>query len=608
MKRTARRGGWTAGFALVWVVTLGPTPQMATAPSAPAAGAVARPVGTAVALSAVAFPAGARTTAIGSAPGSASRRVQAADPRQPAGGVQAADTQKASGAKAAAGTQKAVHTPAAADSQRAARSQAATDTQPAVGSAQATGNQQGASAAERVRHARENVQTAWWERLVSLLGMVVLLFMAWLMSTDRKRVPWRVIFWGMGLQFAFALFILRTPVGAEIFKVANDVIVALLGFTVDGAKFLFGNLVYNNVPVGLGQPGANTTVTATAHTVAAAGASFAFSTLPTIIFFSSLMTLLYHMGVMQKAVRGMAWVMMRTMKTSGAETLSTAGNIFMGQTEAPLLIKPFIADMTNSELHAVMTGGFATVAGGVMAAYVGMLVGYFPDIAGHLMAASVISAPAALVASKLMFPESEEPVTRDTMHINVPSTHANVIDAAAGGAADGLHLALNVGAMLLAFIALIALINAVIGLAGTWTGLTGLLQHMGWLKAGHKLTMQVIFGWVLSPLAWLMGVPWKDATTVGSLIGIKTAVNEFVAYLQLASDLQAGMHLSPRSIIIATYALCGFANFSSIAIQIGGIGGIAPARRSDLARLGLRAMIAGTIASFLTATIAGMVI
>jgi concentrative nucleoside transporter, CNT family len=306
-------------------------------------------------------------------------------------------------------------------------------------------------------------------------------------------------------------------------------------------------------------------------------------------------------------VRGVAWVMMRTMRTSGAETLSAAGNIFVGQTEAPLMIKPFIERMTMSELMAVMTAGFATVAGGVMAAYVGMLVAYFPDIAGHLMAASVMSAPAALVVAKLMYPEREEPVTRSSLKVDVPSTHANVIDAAARGAGDGMTLAFNVGAMLLAFIALIAMLNAILGQVTGWLGLDALLQGWGALAAGQSVTLEIVLGWILAPLAWVMGVPWGDAVAVGSLLGIKTVANEFVAYLRLA-DLLAAEVLSPRSIVIATYALAGFANFSSIAIQIGGIGGIAPSRRSDLSRVGLRAMVGGSLAAFLTATIAGILI
>ncbi|MGH7483748.1 MAG: NupC/NupG family nucleoside CNT transporter [Longimicrobiales bacterium] len=445
-------------------------------------------------------------------------------------------------------------------------------------------------------------------RLVSLLGMVVLLLLSWAMSIDRRVVPWRVVAWGLALQFIFALFILRTPVGAAIFATANDVIVALLGFTVEGARFLFGNLVWNNVPVGPGEALTNAPISPDPGRAVATGAYFAFNVLPTIIFFSSLMTLLYHLGVMQAIVRGMAWVMVRTMRTSGAETLSAAGNIFLGQTEAPLLIKPFVGRLTMSELHVVMTGGFATVAGGVLAAYVGMLVGVFPDIAGHLLAASVISAPATLVVSKLMYPEREEPVTGGELSVDVPSPDANAIDAAARGAGEGLTLALNVAAMLLAFIALIALLNALLGWFAGLVGITAMLREVGALAAGEPLTIQTLLGWLLAPLAWIMGVPWRDAVEVGSLIGIKTAINEFVAFLELSAELTSGVGLAPRSVIIATYALCGFANFSSIAIQIGGIGGIAPERRSDLARIGLRAMIGGSIASFLTATVAGMIV
>jgi CNT family concentrative nucleoside transporter len=441
----------------------------------------------------------------------------------------------------------------------------------------------------------EGLGTSLLGRLRSILGLLVLGLLAWAFSVDRRNVPWRVILWGVGLQLLFALFILKTPLGAQIFDSMNTVIVALLGFTVEGARFIFGDLVYNNVPVGMGEVGSNAPIQEIPGQVARTGASFAFNVLPTIIFFSTLMTVLYHVGVMQLIVRGVAWVMQKTMKTSGAETLSAAGNIFVGQTEAPLLIKPFVEKMTMSELNAVMTGGFATVAGGVLAAFVGMLVAYFPDIAGHLMAASVMSAPAALVMAKLMYPEDGEPVTKTGMKLELEKPDVNVIDAAARGASEGLGLALNVGSMLLAFIALIALLNALIGLLGGAVGLDG-------------LSLELILGWVLAPLAWLMGVPWVDAVTIGSLMGMKTVLNEFVAYLQLSAMLQEGATLQPRSIIIAIYALSGFANFSSIAIQLGGIGPIAPTRRHDLSRLGLRAMIAGSLAAFMTATIAGMIL
>lgn len=438
-----------------------------------------------------------------------------------------------------------------------------------------------------------SLETEPLARLRSLVGMIVLVGIAWGLSTDRAKIQWRVVGWGLGLQLAFALFILKTRVGEQVFDAAGAIVVHLLGYTHDGARFVFGNLVEDTVPVGVvGQGGFE----ALAGEVARTGASFAFSVLPTIIFFSALMTILYHLGLMQRAVRGVAWVMQRTLRTSGAETLSAAGNIFVGQTEAPLLVKPFIEGMTTSELMAVMTAGFATVAGGVLAAYVGMMVAFFPDIAGHLIAASVMSAPAALVVAKLMVPETEHPATSGNLEISVDSPDVNVIDAAARGASEGLQLALNVGAMLLAFVALIHMCNGALGWVGGLVGLEG-------------LTFELVLGVALAPLAWVMGVPWADAATVGSLLGVKTVLNEFVAYLQLAGALSGeGSGLQPRSVIITTYALSGFANFGSIAIQIGGIGGIAPSRRHDLSRLGLRAMVGGSIAAFMTATIAGMIV
>jgi CNT family concentrative nucleoside transporter len=454
---------------------------------------------------------------------------------------------------------------------------------------------QASDAGARAAQAREDLETPLFERLISILGIGVMIALAWTMSVDRSAFPWRIVLWGTGLQLVFALIILRTTPGEQFFALVNDAFIQLLDYTKAGARFIFGNLIDNNLPIGMpiGEPVA----TAPLQPVdppryAAAGSYFAFTVLPTIIFFSSFMTLLYYLGFMQWVVKGMAWVMQKTMQTSGAETLSASGNIFLGQTEAPLMIKPFVQKMTMSELHCVMTGGFATVAGGVMAAYVGMLVAYFPDIAGHLLAASVMSAPAAILISKVMYPEDSEPETKGTLKADVPSPDVNAIDAAARGAGEGLTLALNVGAMLLAFIALVALLNGIIGWAG------GLV---GW----ENVSLELILGWAMAPLAWVMGVPWHDSVEIGSLLGIKTVINEFVAYLQLATSLQEGAPLDPRSVVIATYALCGFANFSSIAIQIGGIGGIAPARRSDLSRIGLRAMVAGTLASFMTATIAG---
>jgi CNT family concentrative nucleoside transporter len=452
------------------------------------------------------------------------------------------------------------------------------------------------TAAQRLAAAREGLQTPWPERLMGLVGMAAMLGIAWGLSVDRKRINWRLVGMGVALQVVFGFIVLKTGAGRALFDAANVAFTKLLGFTVDGARFVFGNLVSNNVPVGLptgtplesaplGQPTA----------WAATGSYFAFTVLPTIIFFSSLTSVLYYLGIMQWIVRGIAWVMVRTMGTSGAETLSAAGNIFVGQTEAPLLVKPFIGSMTISELNTVMVGGFATIAGGVMAAYVGMLSPYFPNIAGHLLTASVMNAPAGLAISKLLVPEVGEPATRGKLKLEVPRLEANVIEAAAGGAAQGLQLALNVGAMLLAFIALIALLNAGLGLVG---GLMG----------RPDLSLQLLLGWVLAPLAWLMGVPWTDAGTVGSLIGVKAAVNEFVAYLQLAGLLQSGAPLSPRATVMATYALLGFANFSSIAIQIGGIGGLAPERRGEFARLGMRAMIGGNLAALMSASLAGMLL
>lgn len=450
-----------------------------------------------------------------------------------------------------------------------------------------------ATATQRARLAREEARGGTLgQRATSLLGLFVFVLLAWTMSVDRRAVNWRTVAWGLGLQFGFGALILLTAGGRTFFEGANDVFVALIGYTNEGARFLFGNLIAPNVPVGAaGGPFAPLVGPAAwANT----GALFAFSVLPTIIFFSSLMTLLYHFGVMQLFVKAFAWVMVRTMGISGAESLSASGNVFLGQTEAPLLVKPFVRSMTNSELHSVMTGGFATVAGGVLAAYVGMLVAYFPNIAGHLIAASVMSAPAAVAISKIMYPEREEPATRGSIRVELERTDVNAIDAAARGASEGLMLALNVGAMLLAFIALLALFNGILG----WVA--GLF--------GFALSIQAILGWLGAPLAWLMGTPWKDALAVGTLIGEKTAINEFVAYLHLAEMLQGGSDLAARSVVIATYALCGFANFSSIAIQIGGIGGLAPERRGDLSRLGLRAMIGGTLASFMTACVVGILL
>lgn len=421
--------------------------------------------------------------------------------------------------------------------------------------------------------------------LTSLLGIFVLLTIAWLLSNNRRLFPWRVVGWGLGLQLILAVLLLKTPWGTAFFGGARNFVNRLLGFTDAGTSLMWGNLfrtseeivAFTNPEAGFWQVTSSVT-----GELVPLGTVFVIHILPTIIFFSSLMALLYHLGIMQKLISGMAWVMRITMGTSGSETLSAAANVFVGQTEAPFVIKPYLNSMTRSELMAVMAGGFATVAGGVMAAYV-----RFGIDAGHLLAASVMSAPAALVVAKIMFPETEESPTRGNVTLDIPREYSNVLDAAAGGAGVGLRLAANVGAMLLAFTALVAMVNYGMGFLGT--------------------SLQELFGWFFSPIAWVMGVPWSEAKTFGNLLGTKIAVNEFLGYIELAKAAGDGS-LSPRSVVIGTYALCGFANFSSIAIQIGGIGTIAPERRKDVAALGLKAMFGGALASWLTATIAGVLI
>lgn len=430
--------------------------------------------------------------------------------------------------------------------------------------------------AVRLDSLRAAASVVWWQRALSVVGLAAMVGIAWLMSSHRDRVPWRVIGVGVGLQITFALFVLKTDIGMAIFAWLNDAVVRLLEFTEAGSRFVFGAYLDQEF-------------------------SFALKVLPTIIFFSSLMSILYHLGVVQVVVRAIARVMQVTMGTSGSETLSAAANIFVGQTEAPLVVKPYVDTMTRSELNAVMVGGFATVAGGVLAAYVGMLQDRFPDIAGHLIAASVMSAPAALVIAKVMLPETEASRTRGEATLVVDRPDANVIDAAARGAGEGLKLALNVGAMLLAFLALVALVNFLLGVPTmAWNGLTD--------QSLDPLSLERILGWVFWPVAFLMGVPPQDCTAIATLLGEKMVLNEFVAFAHLGELLEQGSGLQHRSVVIATYALCGFANFGSIAIQIGGIGSIAPGRRSDLARLGLRAMVGGTLAACMTATVAGMLV
>ncbi len=415
------------------------------------------------------------------------------------------------------------------------------------------------------------------QRALSLLGLLVMVAVAWALSSHRRKFPWRVVLWGLGLQLSFGVLVLKTQAGMATFAFLNRLVTKLLSFTSEGSKFVFGKYATEEF-------------------------TFALGVLPTIIFFSSLMAVLYHFGVMQKLVGGIAWVMQKTMRTSGPETLATAANIFVGQTEAPLVVEPFVQRMTRSELMTVMVGGFATVAGAVLAAYVGLLGPHYPNIAGHLIAASVMSAPAALLIAKVMVPETQVPSSLKDATEGADNTRAsNLIDAAAAGASSGLKLALNVGAMLLAFIALVALVNALLAWPSTWAA-----EHWGWGSVSHPLTMERILGWVFWPLAFVMGVPLGDCAAVASLMGQKMVLNEFVAYVELSKMAAAGTLQHPRSMLIATYALCGFANFGSIAIQMGGIGAMAPNRRADLAKLGVRAMIGGTLAACMTACVAGI--
>ena len=416
-----------------------------------------------------------------------------------------------------------------------------------------------------------------------IFGLAVLIGITWLFSNNKGRVDWKLVATGIVLQIGFAAVVLLVPGGREVFDWLGHLFVLVLGYVNAGSEFIFGSLMDVNTY----------------------GFIFAFQVLPTIIFFASLMAVLYHLGAMQFVVRVMALAITKVMRVSGAETTSVCASVFIGQTEAPLTVRPYISRMTESELITMMIGGMAHIAGGVLAAYVGMLGAGDPVqqqfYAKHLLAASIMAAPATLVIAKILIPETGEPLTRGTVKMEVENTTSNVIDAAASGAGDGLKLALNIGAMLLAFIALIAMINAPLTWLGEATGLAAAI--------GKPTDLSTIFGYVLAPVAWLIGVPWADAGTVGSLIGQKVVINEFVAYLQLADIVNGrveGVSLGDEGRLIATYALCGFANFSSIAIQIGGIGGLAPDRRKDLARFGLRAVLGGTIATLMTATIAGV--
>ncbi|MEJ2196061.1 MAG: nucleoside transporter C-terminal domain-containing protein [Ignavibacteriaceae bacterium] len=439
-----------------------------------------------------------------------------------------------------------------------------------------------------------------------IFGILLLVGIAYLLSNNKKKINWKLVTTGLGLQFVFAIFILRgndlrsffLPLGwpVDFFNWISSFFVILLNFTTEGAVFIFGDLAR--------PPGADGSL----------GSFFAFQVLPTIIFFACLMSVLYFVGFMQLVVKGMAWVMARSLGTSGAESLSCSANIFVGQTEAPLMIKPYLKDMTRSEILTIMVGGMATIAGGVMAAYVQILGSAYSVkhgiplaeaqqiFATQLLGASVMAAPAAIVISKILFPETEEPVTKGTVRVDVEKDAANIIEAAANGAGSGLKLALNVGAMLLAFIGLIALINYLLHGTGDLLNLNKMLVA----NFGHPLSFELLLGWIFQFVAFGVGVPWEDALNFGSLLGIKVVLNEFVAFTEMGTLIEAGKIFNEKTMLMATYALCGFANFSSIAIQIGGLGPLAPNQKSIIAGLGIKAVIGGSMATLMTATLAGL--
>ena len=409
-------------------------------------------------------------------------------------------------------------------------------------------------------------------RLMGFVGLLVILGIAWLISTDRRAIRRKTVFWGLGLQFGFALLVLKTQIGQDVIRFCAHAVTSVLGSSEAGARFLFGNLGWRPAPD--------------------SPVYFAFQVLPAIIFISALFALLYYYGVMQAVIRGMAKVMTRLMATSGAESLNAAASIFMGQTESPLTIRPYLSKLTQSELLTVMTAGMATVQGAILAAYIS--AGADPR---HLLMAVVMAAPGALVLAKIMVPETETPMTAGVVRLKIERQDPNVLGAIARGTTDGLSLALNVGAMLIAFLALLALVNLLFG------GVHSLLAAIGFPYFPERL--EHLVGWLFRPLAWLMGVSWHDAGTVGGLMGLRMVTNEIIAYGQLGQLKEV---LDPRSYAIATFALCGFANLGSIGIQIGGIGALAPDRRGDLARLGFRAMLAGTLANFMSASIAGILL
>lgn len=405
------------------------------------------------------------------------------------------------------------------------------------------------------------------ERLASVAGLAAMILIAWLVSSDRRAMPWRTVAWGLTLQLLFALVLLKTVVGAIFFDAMSAIAEGLSRYVDAGTAFVFGGLI-------------------------PAEFSFAIQVLPIIIFMGSLFAILYHLGIMQRVVDLLARGLSRTMGISGAESLAAISNVFVGLTESALVVRPYLERMTRSELFSLMTVGMSTVAGSVMLAYVKMLGS--GDYAGHLATASLLSAPAGVLIAKVMVPERETPATSDGGHASAERASVNLIDAAAQGATAGLRLAAYIGAMLIAFVALIALVNDGLGTVGLGLGL-------------ENLTLQRILGVILAPLAWLMGIPWEDASRIGALLGIKTVLNEFLAYLDLAELIRTGA-IQPRSAMIASYALCGFANFGSLAILLGGIGGMAPGRRGEVAELGLRSILSGSLATFMTACFAGILL
>ncbi|MFK7934034.1 MAG: NupC/NupG family nucleoside CNT transporter [Saprospiraceae bacterium] len=422
------------------------------------------------------------------------------------------------------------------------------------------------------------------------LGIAIMLLICYLFSSNRKLINWRLVGIGIGMQVVLAILILKVPGVSIIFDQLAGFFQAVLEYTAAGSEFLFGGLVKD---------------------MDSFGYIFAFQVLPTIVFFSALSAVLYYFGILQKIIYGMAWMMKRFMGLSGPESLAAAANVFIGQTEAPLVVKPYLENMTRSEIMCLMTGGMATIAGGVFAAYVGFLGGTDPEtqlyFAKHLLTASIISAPAAIVAAKILVPETELKDVEEQMEMS-GDTGSNLLDAISRGTTDGLKLAINVGAMLLVFTALMYMANEIlISYVGSWTGLNDFVTEStdGRFK-GFSFTY--ILGVLFAPIAWILGTPSEDILLVGQLLGQKTAINEFVAYAEFNALRESGVSMNPKSVIIATYALCGFANFASIGIQIGGIGAIAPGKRKLLTELGIQALIGGTIASFLTAAIAGVLV